>query len=385
MRVDKAAIKVTLGLLSLAVSLGAWAQTGSEAAHGPVGPGNVVVHSALGGFILGYDIDQTGTEGVLSEAFTLANGKANVAVETFDQKTGNIIKIMAQQSDSKNDFVTLGIFGNSVGLTEFEHVTNLFVDKRLYGVSNPLNANKITGKWTPPFHQADDIITSMASTQGFPNTAVLAFENTVNNFNSYVFSSNVAANTFGPVFKITDPVFDFDNSPVMAMDTATNQAVLGGSNGCFGCTTEIGLVDLTTGKQTEFQGLGFGFINGIAVDSATGIACTSTEDDFSVEFYDLATQTGIIVVLPGATDQSQSGQAVAVDPIHKLFLIGQEFSSTAPRGSSIQVFDEQGNFVESLNGFELPASPAYMALNPNQRAGYVIVTPALTTLQSFTY
>jgi hypothetical protein len=68
-----------------------------------------------------------------------------------------------------------------------------------------------------------------------------------------------------------------------------------------------------------------------------------------------------------------------------LFLIGQEFSSTAPSGSSIQVFDEQGNFVESLNGFNLPASPAYMALHPSQRAGYVIVTPDLTTLQSFTY
>jgi hypothetical protein len=213
----------------------------------------------------------------------------------------------------------------------------------------------------------------------------MGFKNTVNDFSSYVFSSNVGANTFGPVFKVSDPVFNFDNSPVLAFNSTNNQAVLGGSNGCFGCTTEIGMVDLTTGKLTEFEGLGFGFINGIAVDSATGIACTATEDDFSVEFYDLAKQTGIIVVLPGANNQAQSGGAVAVDPIHKLFLIGQEFSSTAPSGSSIQVFDEQGNFVESLNGFNLPASPAYMALHPSQRAGYVIVTPDLTTLQSFTY
>jgi hypothetical protein len=88
-------------------------------------------------------------------------------------------------------------------------------------------------------------------------------------------------------------------------------------------------------------------------------------------------------VLPGATSQAQSGMAVSVDPIHKLFLVGQEFSSTAPSGSSIQVFDEQGNFVESLNGFSLPASPAYMALSPNQRAGYVYGSE--TSLQSFTY
>ena len=48
-------------------------------------------------------------------------------------------------------------------------------------------------------------------------------------------------------------------------------------------------------------------------------------------------------------------------------------------------FDEQGNFLESINGLSLPASPAYMALHPSKRAGYVIVTPSLTELQSFTY
>ncbi|MGO9127017.1 MAG: hypothetical protein ACLP6G_19295 [Terriglobales bacterium] len=384
MRVKKAGVAAMSGLFYLAISLGAVAQTGGSH-QVPIGPGNIVVHSALGGFILGYDIDQTGTEGILSESLALPDGNANVAVETFDQKTGKIIQIVTQQSDSKSDFVTLGIFGNHVALAEFEHVTTLYVDKRVYGTLNPLNSNKFTAKWTPPLPNADDIIIGTAVSQGFPNTAVLAFANTGNDFSSYVFSSNVAANTFGPVIQVSDPVFDWNNSPVIAFNNATNQAVLGGSNGCFGCTTEIGMADLATGKLTEFEGLGFGFINGIAVDSNTGIACTATEDDFSVEFYDLARQTGIIVVLPGATSQAQSGLDVEVDPVHKLFLVGQEFSSTAPSGSSIQVFDEQGNYVESLNGFDLPASPAYMALHPSQRAGYVIVTPALTTLQSFTY
>ncbi len=386
MRTKKVAVEVWIGLFCLAVTMASVAQTdGNGDRKSPIGPGNVIVHSALGGFILGYDVDQTGTEGILSEAFPLSDGNANVAVETFDQKTGKIIKIVNQLLDSKDDFVTLGIFGNHVGLAEFEHVSNLFVDKRVYGVSSPLNSNKITGKWTPPFSKADDIIRGMAVSQGFPNTAVLGFENNATDFSSYVFSSNVGANTFGPVIKVSDPVFNFDNSPVLAIDNGTNQAVLGSSAGCFGCTTEIGMVDLTTGKLTEFEGLGFGFINGIAVDSAAGIACTTTEDDFSVEFYDLAKQTGIIVVLPGANDQSQSGQDVEFDPIHRLFLVGQPISSTAFTGSSIQVYDEQGNFIESLNGFQLPASPAYMALHPSQRAGYVIVTPELTTLQSFTY
>ena len=344
------------------------------------GLGNSVVHSAFGGFILGYDIDSTGTEGLLAEA-----GGSAVAVETFDQLTGKILKVVTQQTGTNNDFVAFGIFGKSVGLVEEEISGGQFVTKRVYGIMNPLNGHKFTSQWTPPFTK-DNIVTSMPFSQGSPIAPVLYFDNVVNDFSSFVIGTNVAANTFGKPFTIPDSVFDWNNSPVMAYDSKTNQAVLGGSNGCFGCSTEIGLVDLTTNTFTEFPGLGFGFVNGIAVDSATGIACTATEDDFSIEFYNLAAGTGFIVPLQGATSQLNSGGDVEFDPIHKLFLIGQEFSSVDPRGgSSILVYDEQGNFVEAVNGLSLPASPAYMALHPSKRAGYVIVTPSLNELQSFTY
>jgi hypothetical protein len=375
-----ACVKNVVFILFLSFSIAAVAQSPKP----PIGPGPVVVHSALGGFILGYDIDSTGKEGLLAEAVALSDGKANVAIETFDQKTGKTIKIVKQQNDTYSDFVTLGIFGNGAGLAEYEFATSPFVSQRIYGVLNPLNGNKFTAKWTPALNK-NDIIEGMAESQGTPNTAVMYFNNGGNDFSSFIFSSNVAANTFGPTIQVSNSIFDFDNSPVVAYDSVTNQAVLGGSNGCFGCTTEIGLVNLTSGEQTYFQGLGFGFINGIAVDPATGIACTTTEDDFSVEFYDLAKQTGIIVVIPGATNQAQSGQAVAFDPIHKLFLVGQEFTSTSFSGSSIQVFDEQGNYIESINGLSLPASSVPIALHPSARAGYVLITPDLTGLQSFTY
>src|SRR5581483_9474119 len=64
------------------------------AAQTPLPAAPVFVNTALGGFILGYDIDQTGTEGLLAEAQPLTDGRANVAVETFDQKTGKILKIV---------------------------------------------------------------------------------------------------------------------------------------------------------------------------------------------------------------------------------------------------------------------------------------------------
>jgi hypothetical protein len=345
-----------------------------------VGPGKVVVHTAFGGDILGYDIERNGTEGILAEA-----GGSAVAVETFDQATGKILKVVTQQKNTNNDFVTLGIFGSNVGLVEEEITPGQFVNKRVYRTMNPINGGKFTGKWTPPFTKSD-IVFERATSQGSPVTPVLYFDNQSNDFSSLLISTNVTANTFGKPFTIPDSIFDFTGAPVLAYDTQTNQAVLGGSNGCFGCATEIGLVDLATNDFTEFAGLGFGFVNGIAVDSSTGIVCTTTEDDFSVEFYNLATQTGFIEPLKDADNQIFSGGDVEFDPIHKLFLIGQEFSSVDPAGgSSILVYDEKGNFIEAVNNLKLPASPAYMALHPSKRTGYVIVTPALTELQSFTY
>lgn len=373
--------KAALLLAVILLGLGSIPLSHAETQNRNIGPGNVVVHTAFGGFILGYDIDSTGTEGLLAES----NGGSKVAVETFDQTTGKIINVVTQQSGTNNDFVTFGIFGNDVGLVEEEISGGQFVTKRVYGTMNPVSGNKFTGKWTPPFTK-NDIVTSMPFSQGSPTAPVLYFDNTGNDFSSFVISTNVAANTFGTPVTIPDSIFDWDNSPVMAYDSQTNQAILGGSLGCFGCTTEIGLVDLATGAFSEFPGLGFGFINGIAVDSNTGIVCTVTEDDFSVEFYNLATQTGFIEPLQDATSQLNSGGDVEFDPVHKLFLIGQEFSSVDPAGgSSILVYDEQGRFIEAVNNMKLPASPAYMALHPSKRFGYVIVSTDLSELQSFTY
>jgi hypothetical protein len=381
MRVHQAAIRAVFVLIGCACAGAAWPQ-----AERAVGPGQAVVHTRFGGFILGYDIDQAGTEGILSEALTNPDGTHDVAVETFDQRTGEIIKVLRKQRDSNNDYVTLGIFGEHVALTEFEHVSDIFVDKRRYLLSDPIDANEITGKWTPPFNsRPEHIIEGGSTSQGFDTALFWGFKNQGSDFGTYLFTSNVGANTFGPEIRMQNPVFDWNNSPKVAHDPKHGQAVLASSFGCFGCSIGLGFVDLATGEQSTTPGLGKGFVNGIAVDPNTRIVCTTSEDDFSVEFYDLKHNTRRIVVLPGATSQAQSGGAVAVDPVHRLFLVGQEFSSTAASGSSIHVYDEQGNLVESLNGFELPASPAYMALKPSERMGYVIVTPDLTSLQSFTY
>lgn len=362
-------------------------------ARAPIGAGTTLVHSKFGGSIFGFDIDQNSTEGVLSEGQTLENGKTLAAVETFDQATGKILKVVTK-TENLGDFVTHGIVGTSVGLVEHQIVTGIYISNRVYEELNPVDANKFTGTWKAPLTK-NDIIMALSRDQGSATTAVFYFEN--GQFTSSVFSSNVGANTFGPVVNLSDQIFGFNYVPVMAYDTVKNEAVIASSTGAVGGPApEIALVNLTTGKVKQFTGIweppyGPGSVNGIAVDSEDGIAVTATELEGNITFYNLKTETGFLVPLPDA-GQITSGTDVEFDPVHKLFFVAQEVSGTAP-GSSIQVYDTNGNLVESLNGFNFSDTSSvigtYIALNPSNRTGYVnSAGPGGTQgniLQSFTY
>ena len=371
----------------------AFAQTTDFQPNLSAGPNGIFVHSKFGGQIFGFDIDQNGTEGLLAESKTLANGNVLAAVETFDQATGNILDIVeiTQPSHPNDDFITLGVVGFSVGLFEHEHVGRLYVNSRTFSILNPLSSNRITGVWTPPVGKQHIIMpTGVSRSQGVPNVAVFAYDNS-GNFIPYVFSSNVAANTFGPVIMITDSQNFGSVPPPIAYDSQNNKAILGGGTGAFGRRPVIGVADLTTGRFSEFTGIGFGFVNGIAVDSADGIFCTTTEDDAGVEFYNLSTETGFVVTLPGSGGQQfYSGADVEFDSVHKLFFVAQPNSSSAPSGSTIYVYDINGNLQETINGFSFSNTfnviPAHIALHPSQRSGFVDGPDAgVTEIQGFTY
>jgi hypothetical protein len=358
-----------------------------------IGPGSVLVHGMFGGEIFGFDIDQNGNLGVLTEATFLDNGKLLAAVETFDQTTGKIVRVV-KKIQSKDDFITLGVVGNGIGLVEREHVKGIFVSSRIYSTLSPLSAKKFNGTWTPPLTK-DDILTSVSRIQGAGNTAFLGFENGGDN-HTFVFGSDVTSNTFGQKVVLPDNPYFFANGPLVAYDSLKNRAVVAASDGAVGGPPpEIALIDFVTGKVSQIFGIPGpppfhqGFINGLAVDSADGIACTTTELDFRVEFYNLKKKTGFAVVLPGATGQLQSGSDVEFDPVNKLFLVAQSVSSTGP-GSSIQVYDTKGNLVESLDSFNFSNAfsvvRTHIALNPSNRTGYVDgPEDGGTSLQSFSY
>jgi len=370
--------------LALAITiffvLGLATAAAQSAPASPVGKG-FVVQDSFGGQIFGYGVDRDGTEGLLSEAAYLPDGNLLIATETFSASTGAIIKVVEEENETQDNFVTLGVFANHLGLRQDQHVQNGYVTSRTYSKLNPLQGNKINGAWLPPIDNSKELFEDIEGDQGHQNAVVMA--SSFSCCGREVFSSSVATNLFGPIIQLQDPIFTGGVPPLLAYDSVNNRAVLAQAQGAPYSTPEIALVDLTTRNITEFTGLGDGYVNGLAVDSNTRIACTTTETDNSAEFYNLATQTGIIVNLPNIG--KYSGGLVAVDTANKLFLI------THPRPGSvgeIHVYDENGNLQESLDGFPMGPAGETIVLVPSKRLGF-LQAPGnnnnLSALQSFTY
>jgi hypothetical protein len=381
-------ICLAFGLLLLAPpALGQIGMTASaqvRADRNQPGPGSVVVHPKFGGELLGFGIDPNGGEGLLSEYKDLQGGTVFVATETFDQKTGKIIKVVSKENRTHDNFSTWGVFGQHVGLDEhYQPGQNTFLTLA------PLKGNAFTGTWTPPVQQGY-AFSGVAGDLSTSDVAVLTFENGGDGTPS-VFASNIAANTFGPQVAITDLEFCFCTSPVMAFDRKTHRAVLATGNGV-GTNPRFALADLKTGEVKEFTGVGFNYVLGIAIDPVTGIAVTTTQGDAldpsGVQFYDLKKQTGFEVTLPCSGDGGElyAGAYVAFDPVHSLFLVEQPNTTGCAAGSNLYVYDEKGNLQETLTGFQqLPVSSTLIALNPKSRSGFVFGNRVGTALQSFTY
>ena len=352
--------------------------------------GDVIVHGKLGGLIFGFEVDPNGKEGLLCEAVSHPDGTVSARVETFNQATGRIVRVLAG-SESQDDFIAVGVEG-SVGLIEREQVRGLFNVKRTFATINPLAGNMINGDWTPPIDSNQIVNQVKPALDGTPNVAVYALSVSTS-VNPVVFSSNLADNTFGPVIDITDPDFTQEAPPVIAFDPIGNQAILGHDKPSpFILPPLIAFVDLTTGSFVKKTGLGLGVINGIAVDSEDGILCTDTSFDSAVQFYTLDDFTGISVFLPGHDPQTStaSGGDIEFDPINKLFLVAQPFSDgQLDNGSSIQVYDLTGNLVESIDGLNFQGGdnvfPVHITLNPNHRIGFVNGPDLTTAIQSFRY
>ena len=261
--------------------------------------------------------------------------------------------------------------------------------KRYYEMLNPVTANRFTGIWAPPVK--DIQVEGEGPNQSNGTTAFFAIELKKQD-HPILFTSDVADNTFGKVYKLDNNTFLLGNQPQFGQDTATNQAVfaLSPDGGRVGGEAPVNiLIDLSTGKETDFDGLnngfyGSGFVNGMAVDSNTGMSATTTELNAQVEFYNLSQETASYAQLPctSDTDQSYSAWGVANDPVNGLFLVSGPDACNG--GSAIFVYDESGNLQETITGFTFPIGVGGAALIPSKRMGWA-TGPTVSQLQQFSY
>lgn len=378
---------------SLPASSGLFARAGGSTVPGTIGLGKILT-TKDGGQIYGFDVNQNGSDGILaSAADTPQPGVYKVSVETFDQNTGKITKSFASSTGKRNSYALNGIYMGDVALvTHFVTPKGTIYATRKYRTVAPVTAGKFTGNWTPSI--ADVNVQSGAENQT-TSTAVLFAIELKNQDKPDLFVSNVAANTFSNVIHLDPNLFGVANAPQLGQYTAANEAVLALSPdaGAVGGVPPVNvLVNLQSGSQTKFNGYNngpyhAGSVNGLAVDPNTGVAATTTELNAQVEFYDLNTKTGIAdVQLPctGNTSQGNSGAGIAVDPVHKLFLVTEQFYCTGSQGSALLVYDEQGNLVETITGFTFAIAEPAPALNPAKRMGWAF-GPQFSQLQQFFY
>jgi hypothetical protein len=365
-------------------------------AAGALGP---VVTSQFGGEIFGWDMNQNGNDGVLTE--TVLGSTTINAIETFDETTGKITKVVQKTQGLNPEPVADVIAGSDVGIVDVERQKikhSQFQRNDYFDLIDPVTGEKITGRSKPA--QMHGIVPNfVTNNQASPNQVMMALypdKRGVDQVGLYTYDT--AHNVWGK--RVDFPkVFLFQNGfpNYAAVDATTNEAVvayLGRQRYNPHESATFYVMDAATGKHLRsFYGRGFGWPNGMAVDPTTDTLCTTTTGDMDVEFYNLSTGKGKAVKIPVLYPKGPltNGAAVAADPIHHLFLVAQLDSTFAPTGSTVIVYDERGKLVEYINGFNFfsPFSVVapHLAVNPSNRTGYVndFNNPNLNQLQEFSY
>jgi hypothetical protein len=351
---------------SIAPPQGATPPAGQTAVrHGyGVGP---IVHPKVTGTIVGFDLDQHGSDGVLANC---CGPTMHVSLETFDQTTGKITGVVGKGGSGSAGYEVYGILAGDVG----------FVSHKDYELMNPVTGEKLNEKWVPP---ASFTVDQIAENQSTPEQAIFGYD-----------SSDITSIVAGDIvrgtakrIRLDQDYFGIGASPVIAEDPVTHQAVVIAQDGGLPNPPTIGIVDLRTGKTAVFQGLGDGDADGIGIDSKTGTVCTTTGGDAGVEFYDLKTQMGFEVQIPNSGgSELLSGSSVAVDDIHGLCIVTQPVTPEGTQGpSAIWVVDEKGSFLEEIPDFHFWFG-AGLAINPKKRIGFVVSPrPEYETLTGFSY
>jgi hypothetical protein len=321
------------------------------------------------------------------------------AIETFDESTGRITKVVQkkQRVNANVEPVVDAIAGSDVGIVDVERLEiNPFERNDYFDLINPVTGEKITGRSKP--RQVLGIVPNfITDNQGSSSQIMMVlYPDKHGDDEVGLYTYDTVRNAWGKRLAFRRQFLFQSGFPnYAAVDATTNEAVvgyLGRSRYNPHESATFYIMDAATGKHLRsFYGVGYGFPNGMAIDPTTGVMCTTTTGDMDVEFYTLATGKGKAVQIPRYNNAGAltNGAAVAADPVNHLFLVAQRNSTFSQSGgSTVIVYDERGKLVEYINGFNFlnlytPVVP-HLAVNPSNRTGYVN-GPNLNQLQEFTY
>jgi hypothetical protein len=338
----------------------------------------------------GWGINANGLDGYITSNQVTASGEALGSVEVFDQANMGIAGTTDSGLGSGYSTGGWGAWGGDVGLVGIQKSDGTFN----YNLLNPISAGALGAVWNPPFPSSyylmEGALNNVSSTGAFLVTDVAA--PTAHRFR--VFTSDLSANTFSQAFDISAPIatFGFPIIGGMAHDGTLNTALVAfsdaaGSDSCAAPT--IVNVDLAGGATTTFAGVGAGSSNGVAIDAQSHKAGVLTSCDGGLGIYDLKSGTGTEAMLPAFGYTSLSPVA---DEKHGLFLamqfVGPDFVTNNNALSQLDVLDEQGNLVKTVEAFNTSGfywiGTHYLQVNPNRRTLY-FPGPNQQELEPFSY
>jgi len=345
-----------------------------------------VVTSKFFGEIFGWSIDENGGDGVISEVVGASQPTYTSYVETFDQTSQKVTRVVRKQASGplgNHELNVDAITTGDVALIDDENDQKNLLRRDTYYVMDPTAGGKITGTWKRPPGK-DFLLWDIADQQTNPLSVMAAtiLDHTISQPPTFeVVVTDLAQNKILRVLHA--PSGDGVNYPyLVAEDTSTQHAYVPAAN--YSSQTVFIDYDVQTGKTlNDFVAPAFsGPVGGLAIDSSSHMMCTTTGTTYSVQLYDITTKKQTFVgQIPNSVGELQAGSTIAADPINHLFLV--EKPSSDRGGSEIYVYDERGNVVESIAGFNFAPSSS-IQLVAKTRTGWVD-GPNADQLQSFTY
>jgi hypothetical protein len=355
-----------------------------------------------GSLYLGYGIDQNGANAILNSDAQTIDGVPLGEAELFDQSTnmvtGGLLGSPGGQLTTGSTWQTYGwgIWGTDVALEEFHNPG--FPGGGANVLINPQTGYP-TGFWQPQipttFNVLDAGVNSVSTAAAF-----YGFDSSNNTFS--VFGSDIAAGTTGPLYDITAPVTGANGVGFydgIGQDTAHNTVALGGDTSTQDAVfvrVDLGTGNVTFFKPSQTEGC---FMVGFGYDPVSNYAAAVNDTAQQIMIYNMATQTGTSVVLPGNLNQlgidpgSFHGLWIAADSTNHHFLTAQPVAPDALRDdnalSRVLTYDESGNLLKAqerfwLFNFPWPTAQNGIQVNPTMHRAY-IYGPLSQQLEPFNY